>query len=68
MFVVYQKSVRFLTSKEVAREIRDLTTNCSQWCVCNSHSRKSYNIPKGTKIPRLMITQTMKTLLLSICL
>lgn len=28
MFVVYQKSVRFLTTKEVAREIRDLTTNC----------------------------------------
>lgn len=68
MFVVYQKSVRFLTSKEVAREIRDLTTNGSQWCVCNSRSRKSYNIPKGTKIPRLMISQTMKTLLLSICL
>lgn len=33
MFVVYQKSVRFLTSKDVAREIRDLTTNCSQWGV-----------------------------------
>lgn len=51
MFVVYQKSVRFLTRKEVAREIRDLTTNCSQWRVCNSHSSKFYNIPKGTEFP-----------------